>query len=84
MVLKYHKGGVEMSNNEIVRKNIRMSGNIAEWYEKKAKYLGISQTNLMVMALNEYIKQEKAVDMMSNFEYVAQQLEELKGLSPEK
>lgn len=67
-----------MKETELVRKNIRMSQYVAEWYEEKAKQLGISQTNLMVMALAEYIKQDQAVNMMSNFDYVMQQLEELK------
>lgn len=55
-----------------------MSPGVAEWYEKKANELGISQTNLMVMALAEYIKQDQAMKMMSNFEYVMQQVQELK------
>lgn len=49
---------------ELVRKNIRMSQKIAKWYENKAKELGVSQTNLMVMALNEYIKQDGVVNMV--------------------
>lgn len=80
----WHKGGARMRNDELVRKNIRMSGNISDWYEDRAKYLGVSQTNLITMVLAEYIKQEKAVNMMSNFEYVMEQLEELKGNAPEK
>lgn len=68
-----------MEKTELVRKNIRMSQYVAEWYEEKAKQLGISQTNLMVMALAEYIKQDQALNMMSNFEYVMQELENLKG-----
>lgn len=68
-----------MEKTNLVRKSIRMSESVSNWYEKKAKEIGISQTNLMVIALSEYIKQEKAVDMMSNFEYVMQELENLKG-----
>ena len=52
---------------------------MAQWYEEKSKKLGISQSNLMVMALAEFIKQDQAVSMMANFEYVMQQLEELKS-----
>ena len=44
------------NSNKVVRKNIRMSPEVADWFEKRAKELGVSQSNLMVMALSEYIK----------------------------
>ncbi len=53
-----------MTNNELVRKNIRMSPEVANWYEMRAKELGVSQSNLMVMALSEYIKQDKTIGML--------------------
>jgi len=53
--------------NELVRKNIRMSPKIAKWYEDKAAELGVSQANLMVMALHEYIKQDQVVDVVDMF-----------------
>lgn len=51
-----------------IRKNITMSLELAAWYEEKAKNIGVSQSALMVMALNEYIKQDKTIAMMSAFE----------------
>ena len=63
------------NSNKVVRKNIRMSPEVAEWYEKKAKELGVSQSNLMVMALSEYIKQDKAIRMMSNLQEIMKKLE---------
>lgn len=57
-----------VNSNKVVRKNIRMSPEVAEWYEEKAKELGVSQSNLMVMALSEYIKQDKTIRMMSNLQ----------------
>lgn len=50
-----------------VRKNIRMSRQLAEWYENKAKQMGVTQSNLMVMALSHYMSQEKTVDMADIF-----------------
>ena len=64
------------SNNELVRKNIRMSPEVAWWYEMRAKELGVSQSNLMVMALSEYIKQDKTIRMMSNLEKMIEKLED--------
>lgn len=52
-----------------------MSKEVADWYEKKAVQLGVSQTNLMVMALAEYIKQDATVDVMSNLQTIMAQLE---------
>ena len=65
-----------MNTNKVVRKNIRMSPEVAEWYEKRAKELGVSQSNLMVMALSEYIKQDKTIRMMSNLEKIIEKLED--------
>lgn len=53
--------------NERVRKNIRMSKELAEWYEDKALQMGVTQSNLMVMALSNYMSQEKAVNMSELF-----------------
>jgi len=64
-----------VNSNKVVRKNIRMSPEVAEWYEKKAKELGVSQSNLMVMALSEYIKQDKTIMMMSNLQELVNKLE---------
>ena len=61
--------------NKVVRKNIRMSPEVAEWYEEKARELGVSQSNLMVMALSEYIKQDKTIRMMSNLQEIIEKLE---------
>lgn len=64
------------SKNELVRKNIRMSPEVADWYETRAKELGVSQSNLMVMALSEYIKQDKTIRTMSNLEKMIEKLED--------
>ena len=64
------------SKNGLVRKNIGMSLEVAVWYEKRAKELGVSQSNLMVMALSEYIKQNKAIRTMSNLEKMIEKLED--------
>jgi len=66
------------NTNKVVRKNIRMSPEVAEWYEEKAKELGVSQSNLMVMALGEYIKQDKTIKMMSSLQEIIDKLENVK------
>lgn len=56
--------------SQLVRKNIRMSKEVAKYYEDKAALMGVSQSAVMVMALTDYIKQEKTIDMMSNLDYM--------------
>lgn len=63
----------------LVRKNIRMSDEVANWYEEKSNELGVSQSSLMVMALSEYIKQDKTINMMSSFESIISKIESMKG-----
>lgn len=69
------KGGATME--KIVRKNIRMSPEIGKWYEDRAESLGVSQSNLMVMALAEYIKQDKTIDAMTNLKGMLEELTQL-------
>lgn len=64
--------------NKLVSKHIRMSPKIANWYEDRSKEIGISQTNLMVMALSEYMKQEKTIDVMADIQEIMNQLEKMK------
>jgi hypothetical protein len=48
-----------------VRKNVTMSRKIAEWIEERANDLGMSQSAVMVMAISDFIKQEKAMDSLT-------------------
>lgn len=52
-----------------------MSQEVAKYYEDRAAHMGISQSALMVMALTDYIKQEKTIDMISNMDYMNRLLE---------
>lgn len=47
-----------------------MSLELAEWYEKLAKEMGVSQSGLMVMALSYYKNQQESIK-------IGQQLPEL-------
>lgn len=70
--------------NKLVSKHIRMSPKIAKWYEERADDIGISQTNLMVMALSEYVKEDTAIDVMANMQELMKQLENLKDQDTQK
>lgn len=65
-----------------VRKNISISEETAKWYENKAKEIGTTQTALMSIALNDYIKQDNALKTMSNIMIEMKRLQELKDEFP--
>ena len=46
-----------------MRKGIQMSASLGSWYEQKAKEIGISQTSLIVMAMNLYKDQQEALEL---------------------
>lgn len=48
---------------ELSRKNMYMSQEVATWYEKESERLGVSQSALMTMVLSQYIDQKKSLDM---------------------
>ena len=70
--------------SDLVRKNIRMSFEIADWYEMRAKKLGVSQTNLMVIALAEYIKQDKTITAMGDMKSMIEELSQLAELEEQE
>lgn len=61
-----------------IRKNISMSREVANWIEERAEKYGMTQSSVVVMAIADYIKQEKAMDMMTNSSLIIKQLENLK------
>lgn len=63
--------------SKLISKHVRMSQEVAEWYENRSKEIGISQTNLMVMALSEYMKQEKTIDVMANVKELMDKIAEV-------
>lgn len=61
-----------------VRKNISISEETAKWYEDKAKEIGTTQSALMSIALNDYIKQDNALKTMSNIMIEMKRLQDVK------
>ena len=61
------------------RKGLRMSPDLAGWYEEKASELGVTQNALMVMALNEYAKQENALLMVDEIKRLMNSVNSVKG-----
>lgn len=61
-------------SNGLIQKNIRMSEKVAGYYENKAKEIGISQSALMVIALDQYIRSEKALEGVDVLKELHQQM----------
>ena len=61
-----------------VRKNITLSDELAEYFEKKSRETGISQSALMVMAISEYLDQKKAMESLSD---ILNQMKKLENMN---
>lgn len=68
---------------ERVRKNVQVSTRIAEWYEKEAAQLGIAQSQLMVVALNEYIKYQESKQIIEDIKKIMDYTEKNKPKTTE-
>lgn len=54
---------MKKEKEELARKNMYMSQDVALWYEEEAERIGVSQSALMTMVLSSYIDQKKSMDM---------------------
>jgi hypothetical protein len=66
-----------------VRKNISISEETSKCDKDKAKEIGTTQSALMSIALNDYIKQDNALKTMSNIMIEMKRLQELKDELPQ-
>ena len=57
------------------RKNVTISDELAKWYEDRAKEMGTTQSSLMAMALDYYVREEKMINLMSNMQAIAEKLQ---------
>ena len=60
-----------------------MSEELAKWYEDKAKELGVSQSNLMVIGLNEYVRMQEDKNVI-NFHDFVKEIDKFNRGQPEK
>lgn len=57
------------------KKQITMSVELCSWYEDKGKEMGVSASSLMVMALQQYIDQQKAINATMGLQEVLRMIE---------
>lgn len=73
----------------LIRKNIQMSQEVAEWFENRAKEMGVSQSALMTIALRDYIDKEKAMSMVDTMKGMLNDMKSIqkqakKGIEPKE
>lgn len=60
-----------------------MSEQLAKWYEDKAKELGVSQSNLMAIGLDQYVRMQENKTVV-NFQDFAKEIDKFNREQPEK
>ena len=60
-----------------------MSDELAKWYEDKAKSLGVSQSNLMAIALDQYVRMQENRTVV-NFQEFVKEIDKFNRSQPEK
>lgn len=66
-----------------MRKTINIPDQIHDWYENKAKELSIPTSAMMIIALNDYIKQDYAIVSMPGMIDEMKRLKEVKDKLPQ-
>ena len=70
---------VKKKESKLVRKNIFMSKQIGDYYEKEAEKTGMSQSNLMVMALHKNMQEQQAIEAMNKYYEMEKRVKELEN-----
>jgi hypothetical protein len=67
---------MQTKKQELARKNMYMSQDVARWYEEEAERIGVSQSALMTTVLSNYIDQKKSMDMGETLKELLKHVEE--------
>lgn len=65
-------------HKNLVRKNIYIPEFVNDYLVEQAKKKGLSQSNVISLALQEQQKQEKAIDSISNMDRLVEEIKKLK------
>ena len=81
---KTQEQGDEKMEKRTIRKNVNVSEKVAKWFENKSKETGLSQSALMAIALNNFIKDDETVKNVISIDDFISKMEEIKNIMPEK
>lgn len=65
-------------HKNLVRKNIYIPEFVNDYLVEQAKKKGLSQSNVISLALQEQHKQEKAIDSISDMDRLVEEIKKLK------
>ena len=65
-------------NKDLKRKNVYVPAFVSDWIVEEAKKRGLNQSTLISLIIQEKIKQEQAIETLSNVDLFIKELEKLK------
>ncbi len=66
----------EKEKTKLVRKTAQVPRYVAEWIEERSEETGLSQSSIMLLAINQYMDQQKSLNMGDAFKEMKKMLEE--------
>lgn len=71
-----------MKKVEMVRVNTRISSTLNEWLDKRSANTGMPKSTIVMLALEEYRKQEEVIESMADMNSVMEKLQQLERKLP--
>lgn len=65
-----------MSKN-LVRKTLYLTEQYSQWLEQEAEQTGLSQSNILTIALQQYVKQAELPNMIKDIQELAAKMEKI-------
>lgn len=70
--------------NEMHRVNSRIGGNANKWLDNRSAETGISKSSLIMLAVENYIRENEAMAMMADMGDLVAKIEELQKMVQQK
>ena len=75
-----YKEAIEMARKKsLIRKNVYIPDFVNDWLIKEAEKRGLTQSNVISLTLQEVMKQEKAIESISDMDKLITELKKLKA-----
>lgn len=68
----------------LVRKNTQVPKYVAEWLESRSEETGLSQSSIMLLAITQYMDQQKSLEMSGTFNEMKEFMKEVSEQKGEK
>lgn len=71
-----------MEKVEMVRVNTRISSTLNEWLDKRSATTGMPKSTIVMLALEEYRKQEEVIESMADMNSIMEKLQQMERKLP--